>query len=149
MNGTNIKEYNKTECYKLFSAVFLGFCLLPGSVYMNAYQASGECGMQFEGNCVKKSGLDEKADTSIVLDKSTKEFALMDEECMYNKYSQMAYGKSSVYISHSLASARFCDSIMLVTDAGILDNRANSETVKNSGKHAELFEPKASIIRVI
>ena len=51
----------------------------------------------------------------------------------------MTKGKSSVYISHRLASTRFCDRIILLEGAGIVEEGTHEDLLKLNGRYAELF----------
>ena len=62
------------------------------------------------------------------------------EADMYAKYHEMTKGKSSVYISHRLASTRFCDRILLIENAGIAEEGTHEELLARGGKYAQLFE---------
>ena len=75
----------------------------------------------------------------IVLDEPTAALDPIAEADIYQKYSEMTAGKSSVYISHRLASTRFCDRIILIENAGITENGTHEELLKLKGRYAELF----------
>lgn len=66
---------------------------------------------------------------------------------MYQKYNDMTSGKSSVYISHRLASTRFCDRIILIDNGGISEEGTHEELLKLGGKYAELFEIQSKYYR--
>ena len=52
----------------------------------------------------------------------------------------MTSGKSSIYISHRLASTRFCDRIIMIADGRIGEEGTHEELLKACGKYAELYE---------
>jgi ATP-binding cassette subfamily B protein len=76
----------------------------------------------------------------IILDEPTAALDPIAESEMYQKYNEMTDGKSSVYISHRLASTRFCDRIILIADAGIAEEGTHEELLALGGKYAGLFE---------
>jgi ATP-binding cassette subfamily B protein len=45
-----------------------------------------------------------------------------------------------VYISHRLASTRFCDRIILIDNKGITESGTHDQLMAKNGKYAELFE---------
>ena len=58
----------------------------------------------------------------------------------YQKYQELARGKSSVFISHRLASTRFCDRIILLEDGKIAEEGTHEELLARKKTYAELFE---------
>lgn len=76
----------------------------------------------------------------IVLDEPTAALDPIAESEMYQKYNEMTSGKSSIYISHRLASTRFCDRIIMIADGGIGEEGTHEELLKAGGRYAELFE---------
>lgn len=76
----------------------------------------------------------------IVLDEPTAALDPIAESDMYRKYNEMANGRSSIYISHRLASTRFCDRIVMIENAGIIEEGTHDELLKLGGKYADLYE---------
>ncbi len=75
----------------------------------------------------------------IVLDEPTAALDPIAESEMYQKYNEMTEGKSAIYISHRLASTRFCDRIILIDKAKISEEGSHEELLKRGGKYAELY----------
>lgn len=75
----------------------------------------------------------------IVLDEPTAALDPIAEADMYQKYNEMSNGRSSVYISHRLASTRFCDRIIMIDDAGICEEGTHDELLRSGGKYAWLY----------
>ena len=76
----------------------------------------------------------------VLLDEPTAAMDPIAEADMYSKYNEMTQGCTSVYISHRLASTRFCDRILLISDHKIAEEGTHEELLKYSGKYAKLFE---------
>lgn len=55
----------------------------------------------------------------LLLDEPTAALDPIAENDIYMKYSEMTQGKTSMFISHRLASTRFCDRIIFVADGGV------------------------------
>ena len=83
----------------------------------------------------------------IVLDEPTAALDPIAESEMYQKYNEMTVKKSSVYISHRLASTRFCDRIIMIADGGIAEEGTHEELLKAGGRYAELFEVQSKYYR--
>ena len=75
----------------------------------------------------------------LILDEPTAALDPIAESEMYKKYNEMAHGRTSVYISHRLASTRFCDRILFISDAVISEEGTHDELMRLGGKYAELF----------
>ncbi len=75
----------------------------------------------------------------IVLDEPTAALDSIAEADIYEKYSEMTKGKMSVYISHRLASTRFCDRIILIENAKIAETGTHKELLELGGRYSELF----------
>lgn len=83
----------------------------------------------------------------MVLDEPTAALDPIAENDMYLKYNQMAAGCTSVYISHRLASTRFCDRIILLADGGIAEEGTHDSLMKLGGKYARLYEIQSKYYR--
>ena len=59
----------------------------------------------------------------------------------------MTAGKSAVYISHRLASTRFCDRIILIENNTIAEEGTHEELLALGGRYAELFEVQSQYYR--
>lgn len=76
----------------------------------------------------------------LVLDEPTAALDPIAESDIYQKYSEMANGKLSIFISHRLASTRFCDRILFVANGGIEEEGTHDELLSKKGSYAEIFE---------
>lgn len=76
----------------------------------------------------------------IVLDEPTSALDPISESDIYHKYNDLTSGRMAVYISHRLASTRFCDRIILLMDGRIDEEGTHEELVSRKGHYAELFE---------
>ncbi len=76
----------------------------------------------------------------LLLDEPTAALDPIAESDLYRKYNDLAQGRSSVYISHRLASTRFCDRIILIDNGKISEEGTHEELLEAGGKYAELYE---------
>lgn len=83
----------------------------------------------------------------IVLDEPTAALDPLAENEVYQKYAELTRGKTSVYISHRLASTRFCDRILLIDGSAVAEEGTHDELMKLGGTYARMFEVQASYYR--
>lgn len=76
----------------------------------------------------------------LLLDEPTAALDPIAENDIYRKYSEMAHGKTSLFISHRLASTRFCDRIIFIADGGIREEGTHESLLALGGAYADLFE---------
>ena len=76
----------------------------------------------------------------LLLDEPTAALDPLAENDIYQKYSAMTAGKTSVFISHRLASTRFCDRILFLADGGIREEGTHESLLALGGAYAQLFE---------
>ncbi len=76
----------------------------------------------------------------LVLDEPTAALDPIAENDIYMKYSEMTYGRTSLFISHRLASTRFCDRILFMEHGKIAEEGTHDQLLKLGGGYANLFE---------
>lgn len=79
----------------------------------------------------------------LVLDEPTAALDPIAENDIYMKYNQMTAGKTSVFISHRLASTRFCDRILFLKDGVIAEEGTHESLMCLGGEYAKLFDVQA------
>ena len=55
----------------------------------------------------------------------------------------MCEDKSSIFISHRLASTKFCDKVIFLKNGEIIEEGTHDELLKVNGEYKELFEIQA------
>ena len=76
----------------------------------------------------------------LVLDEPTAALDPIAESDIYKKYNEMTAGKTSLFISHRLASTRFCDRILYLEAGKIREEGTHEQLLGLGGAYAKLFE---------
>lgn len=79
-----------------------------------------------------------------ILDEPTAALDPIAESEIYSEYSEMTKDKTAVFISHRLASTRFCDRILLLEDGEIIEEGTHDELLALNGKYKEMFSAQSS-----
>lgn len=76
----------------------------------------------------------------IILDEPTAALDPIAENEIYQKYSELTRGRTSIFISHRLSSTRFCDRILFIEDGRIIEEGNHYSLMEKSGKYKEMFD---------
>ncbi len=186
LNGRDIRDFDRSAYYRLFSAVFQEFSMLDTTIAETVAQSATEIDRARVADCLEKAGLTravakfpQGADTHIgrevyldgvmlsggqtqrlmlaralykngpilVLDEPTAALDPLAENDIYRKYNEMTVHKTSVFISHRLASTRFCDRILFIADGAIAEEGTHEELLAKHGAYAALFEIQSRYYR--
>lgn len=74
-----------------------------------------------------------------ILDEPTSALDPIAESDMYRQYDSMTDGRTAVYISHRLASTRFCDRVLLLSDGSVIEEGTHDELLALGGEYARLY----------
>ena len=76
----------------------------------------------------------------LILDEPTSALDPIAESKIYEEYNEMSLDKTSIFISHRLASTKFCDKIMFLDNGQIVETGTHDELIKKGGKYREIFD---------
>ncbi|MCL1986627.1 MAG: ABC transporter ATP-binding protein/permease [Firmicutes bacterium] len=186
LNGRDIRDYNRKDYYRLFTAVFQDFNILPNTIAENIAQNVENIDFDRVKSCLDLAELSEKIATFesgvnsnmlkeihldgvvlsggetqrlmlaralyknapiLIMDEPTAALDPIAESRLYERYNELTRGRTSIYISHRLASTRFCDRIILLDKKGISEMGTHEELLAKGGKYAELFEIQSKYYR--
>lgn len=76
----------------------------------------------------------------ILLDEPTAALDALAESEIYEIYNSVLAGVTSLFISHRLASTRFCSQVILLSDGEIVEQGSHGELMKKQGRYHNLFQ---------
>ena len=76
----------------------------------------------------------------LLLDEPTAALDAISENKMYETYSTLLKNKTALFISHRLASTRFCDTILFLENGKIKECGTHDELIALGGSYAHMFE---------
>ncbi len=101
-----------------------------------------EDGTEFSGGEKQKLAIARalyKNANMVIMDEPTAALDALAEAEIYENFSELVQGKTAVYISHRLASTKFCDKIALFDNDGLCEYGNHEELMKLQGKYYEMF----------
>ena len=79
----------------------------------------------------------------VILDEPTSALDPVAETQLYGRFNEIIGDKTAVYISHRLASVKFCDSIAVFADGELVERGTHAELLKKNGIYADMFTKQA------
>lgn len=76
----------------------------------------------------------------LLLDEPTAALDPIAESNMYREYQSMTEGKTSIFISHRLASTKFCDRILFLENGEIVEEGSHDALLRKGGRYAKIYE---------
>jgi ATP-binding cassette subfamily B protein len=83
----------------------------------------------------------------VVLDEPTSFLDVQAEHEVFNRFRQLAAGKSTILISHRLSTVRMADRIYVLEDGRIAESGCHDELMRRGQAYARLFETQAQSYR--
>ncbi|MBR6537782.1 MAG: ABC transporter ATP-binding protein [Lachnospiraceae bacterium] len=123
---------------------------LPKGIDSEYSRAVNDEGTELSGGQIQKMllarALYRKA-PFMILDEPTAALDPIAESKLYETYHEVMKDCSTVFISHRLASTRFCDRIVLMEDGNIIEEGTHDELLAKQGRYYELYETQAKYYR--
>ena len=83
----------------------------------------------------------------VIMDEPTSALDSIAEQRLYKQFGEIMEGKVAIFISHRLASTRFCDRIAVFEDGTIKEYGTHDELMEQKGLYYEMFCRQAEYYR--
>lgn len=121
--------------------------LMPQGIHTYLYKGYDQSGIEISGGEAQKIALARalyKDSPFILLDEPTAALDPISEYEVYSNFNAISGDKTTVYISHRLASCRFCNMIVVFDKGRIVQHGSHEELLSDvSGKYHELWNAQA------
>lgn len=84
---------------------------------------------------------------NIILDEPTAMLDPVGEYQLYKNFNKLIKDKTAIYISHRMASSRFCDKIAVLSEGVVKEYGTHDELIEEDGIYALLFNKQASCFK--
>ncbi len=125
---------------------------MPKGTETSLYKNFDSDGVEISGGEAQKIALARalyKGAPFIILDEPTAALDPVSEYEVYSKFDEIAGDRTAVYISHRLASCRFCDKIAVFHEGEVIQTGNHEELVADTGgKYYELWNAQAQYYTV-
>ncbi len=121
--------------------------MLPNKVETNLVKRLNSDGIELSGGEKQKLVIARtlyKNAPIMVLDEPTSALDAFVESHIYKTFADMTAGKTTLFISHRLASAKFCDKVILLQKGQIMGIGTHEVLIKENSLYAELYNFQAS-----
>ncbi len=145
----NTDEKRVIEALKL-SGLYEKVSSLPNGIQTRLVKSVYDDAIDLSGGEMQKLMLARalyKNGKALILDEPTAALDPIAESRIYEEYSRMSQEHTSVFISHRLASTRFCDRIFFLENGNIVETGTHSQLMELGGKYCEMYEMQSHYYR--
>lgn len=76
----------------------------------------------------------------IILDEPTSALDPIAEKKLYEDFSDIVNGRTAIFVSHRLATTKFCDRIIVLKGGAVIEEGTHDELMKKQGEYARMYQ---------
>ena len=119
---------------------------LPKQEKTNVLKYLYDDGVEFSGGetqrlCIARAVY--KQGDVLLLDEPTSALDALAEKSIYESFSQISRGKTTLFISHRLNSNRFCDKVIFLKNGAVSAEGSHEQLLESCAPYRELYEMQA------
>lgn len=144
----DFKEPNKESFWRIIESLDMKDQIekLSGKENTNVLKNLYDDGVEFSGGekqrlCIAR-GMYKNADL-LLLDEPTAALDALAEKKIYESFSTISKGKTTIFISHRLNSNKFCDKVIFLEKGEIAAQGSHEEMIKNCETYKKLYQMQA------
>ncbi len=143
---------DKAKVFAALDKVGLGDKIreLPKGADQMMLKVIEEDGVQFSGGENQKLSIARalyKGGNCVVMDEPTAALDALAEAEIYEEFNELTENRTAIYISHRLASTKFCDCIALLDGDGLREYGTHSELMEKKGMYYNMFMTQSKYYR--
>lgn len=76
----------------------------------------------------------------IILDEPTSALDPIAEKKLYEDFSDLVNGRTAIFVSHRLATTKFCDRIIVLKGGAVIEEGTHDELMEKQGEYAKMYQ---------
>lgn len=141
-------QLDKTHLYESIEKSGLSnkIISLPNGARTSIYKILDDNGIEFSGGEGQKLALARviyKNAEIMILDEPSSALDPLAELALFSRLTDIAAGRTTLFISHRLSSTKFCDRILVLSEGKIAEIGSHDTLLKKNGIYADLFLTQA------
>lgn len=119
---------------------------LPQGINTSVGRELDDNGVEFSGGEGQKLAVaraDYRNAAILILDEPTSALDPIAEYELFSRLNEIAQNKTTIFITHRLASTKFCEHLIVLSNGKVIEQGNHSQLMNQNGEYARLFNSQA------